>query len=111
MAVDRVVASGEEVVTTRPSLAELYVGMNLADSPEQEATVIAALLQEFPVLEFDDAAAHAYGWLQAHLRRRGTPIGAMDVLIAAIAMTNGHSLVTANARHFVGLPGLAVVEY
>ena len=108
---DELEATGEDLVTTRLNLAELYVGVHLAAAPERELAAISDLSADFDVLEFDDGAARAFGRIQAYLRRRGTPIGDMDTLIAAIAMANGHGLVTSNTRHFAAIPGLTLVGY
>jgi len=35
----------------------------------------------------------------------------MDLVIASVALANGHSVVTRNIRHFAGLPGLVVHSY
>lgn len=46
----------------------------------------------------DDAAA--YGDLMAKLRRAGTPIAAIDGLIAAQAIVRGHEVATRNVKDF-----------
>jgi predicted nucleic acid-binding protein len=38
-------------------------------------------------------------------------VGDMDVLIAAVAMANGHILVTRNINHFAQIPGLGLDSY
>jgi hypothetical protein len=47
-----------------------------------------------------------YGEIRAGLERLGTPIGDADVRIAAIALSRGLKVVTANERHFRRVPGL-----
>ena len=64
------------------------------------------LLPNLPVLPFDTAAARRYGEIRARLERLGTPIGDADVRIAAIAISRGLRVVTANERHFRRVPGL-----
>ncbi|WP_019574471.1 PIN domain-containing protein [Curvibacter lanceolatus] len=63
-------------------------------------------LTPLSILQFDDAAAWAYGDLRADLERRGTPIGALDTLIAAHALGQPARLVTNNTREFAKVPGL-----
>jgi len=79
--------------------------------PEEDEQSIRALLREFEILEFNDAAARIFGSITGFLQRVGKPAGDMDVLIAATAMVYGHTLVTRNARHFRGIPHLVVDEY
>ena len=52
------------------------------------------------------AAELAYGDLRATLERSGTPIGALDTLIAAHALSQHALLVTNNTREFAKVPGL-----
>lgn len=99
---------GDALMTTRLNLAELYVGAELSSDPGGEAGRIDRLLAPFQVLEFDDAAARAYGRIDASLRRAGRPVGDMDALIASIALRHGQLLVTRNPRHFLDIPGLTL---
>lgn len=48
----------------------------------------------------------AYGDLRADLQRRGTPIGSLDTMIAAHALSQRAMLVTNNTREFFKVPGL-----
>jgi len=102
---------GERIVTTRFNVAELYVGVELATLRAREANRVETALRWLPVLEFDDAAARVYAKLLARLRTAGGTVADMDMLIASVALAEGHSLVTANARHFTRIPGLAVHSY
>jgi tRNA(fMet)-specific endonuclease VapC len=57
---------------------------------------------------FDDAAAEEYGVLRAQLERAGTPIGANDLMIGAIAQYHDFTLVTSNVNEFCRIAGLRV---
>ncbi|MGO9698249.1 MAG: type II toxin-antitoxin system VapC family toxin [Xanthobacteraceae bacterium] len=59
-----------------------------------------------PVLPFDAEDAREAGDIRAALAKVGKPIGPYDVLIAAQARRRGATLVTANRREFVRVPGL-----
>lgn len=58
------------------------------------------------ILPFDEAALWVYGDLRANLERKGTPIGALDALIAAHALSLQATLVTNNLAEFERIPGL-----
>jgi tRNA(fMet)-specific endonuclease VapC len=58
------------------------------------------------VVPFDAAAAAAYGPIRAILEQQGTPIGAMDLLIATHALSLGITLLTNNSREFRRVEGL-----
>lgn len=49
--------------------------------------------------------------VRAYLRRKGTPIGTMDMLIAAHAKSPGLVLVTNNVREFERVPWLNVENW
>ena len=63
-------------------------------------------LAPLTILPFDAAAVWAYGDLRADLERRGTPVGALDTMIAAHALSLQARLVTNNTREFAKVPGL-----
>lgn len=56
------------------------------------------------VLPFDAVAALSWGRLMAEGTAAGRPRDALDMIIAAIAETNGHVVVTDNERDFAGIP-------
>jgi tRNA(fMet)-specific endonuclease VapC len=69
------------------------------------------LLEGVIILDFTELACDRYGKIAAHLARRGTPIGEMDVLIAATAQVNGQTVYTRNLDHYRKIPGLQVAGY
>ena len=101
----------EHLTTTMINLAELHVGVNRALEPEAERRRIDRVLRGVSVLPFDRRAAAMFGVVKAELGRIGKPAGDMDVLIAAVAIVNGHTILTRNARHFSRIPGLTVISY
>jgi len=54
---------------------------------------------------------HAYGQIRARLEQAGTPIGPNDLMIAAIALTHGLSLVTHNTREFKRVVDLSLADW
>jgi tRNA(fMet)-specific endonuclease VapC len=69
------------------------------------------LLSRITVLDLNDRAAVLAGDLLAILEHRGEPIGLADVLIAATALANGLTVITANTRHFRRVPNLKVENW
>lgn len=55
------------------------------------------------VLPFDEKAALAWARLMSEGRTVGRPRSDLDMIVAAVAETNGCIIVTDNERHFVGL--------
>ncbi|MBW4559100.1 MAG: PIN domain-containing protein [Trichormus sp. ATA11-4-KO1] len=69
------------------------------------------LLVEFTDLPLDRQAAKIAGNIRARLDALGTPIGANDLLIAAIALANDLTLVTHNIREFSRIDGLKYEDW
>ena len=68
-------------------------------------------LSPISVLNFDTYAAEEYGKIRADLERKGTPIGPMDILIAAHAKAEDLILVTNNTREFERVEDLEVEDW
>ncbi len=100
-----------ELVLCSVVWAELQCGARLAQNPPQELARLQDAFGDWPRLPFDDAAAEAYGEIRAHLQRAGRLIGGNDLLIAAIAQTNGLTLVTHNTSEFTRVPNLPVEDW
>ncbi|MCX6968919.1 MAG: PIN domain-containing protein [Verrucomicrobia bacterium] len=89
--------------------AELWTGVkkNVRTHPQQAAR-LEAFLSLFWLADFTlDAALH-YADIRAALEAEGTPIGPMDLLIAAQALSLGAALVTANTKEFQRVKGLKI---
>lgn len=82
------------------TLAELEYGVAQSEKKEKNADALAQFLAFISIFPFDEAAAAEYGWIHTDLRKKGTPIGPMDELIAAHAKSQGLILVTNNTREF-----------
>ena len=93
------------------TLAELYYGAAKSQFPERNLRALEAFILPLEVMPFDLAAATAYGPVRATLERRGTPIGAMNMMIAAHALSLRVVLVTNNASEFARVPGLRVENW
>lgn len=85
---------------------ELREGADLSSAPLRYHAAIDRILEEIPILALGADAAKVGGRIRAHLRKKGTPIGDLDSLIAAHAMVQGLTLVTHNAREFERVPEL-----
>lgn len=65
-------------------------------------------LAALPVLPFDLEAARVHAILARQLGRRGAPIGAHDLIIAATAVSVGYRVATRDRRSFARVDGLDV---
>ena len=90
--------------------AELAYGVAKSGSARNR-DALEMFLAPLIILPFDVAALWAYGDLRAELERKGTPIGALDTMIAAHALSNKSILVTNNSREFARVPGLGLENW
>ena len=93
------------------TLAELAHGVEKSAARDKNRAALLRFLSILTVLPFDDLAAAEYGEVCANLQRKGTPIGTMDMLIAAHSKTEGLILVTNNTREFERVEGLILENW
>ena len=93
------------------TLAELEYGAGKSTQPRRNLEALKQFIAPLEVAIFDRQAAVAYGRIRAALEKKGRPIGAMDLLIAAQALSLGVRLVTNNEREFRRVPGLRVENW
>lgn len=110
--VEKIRESGPSaLVISTITLAELEFGVEASAAREKNIRALQGLLAVVDVVPFDDAAAIHYGSICAHLRRQGTPIGTMDMLIAAHARALGSTVITNNVREFERVPDLLIENW
>lgn len=90
----------EDLYISAITLAELEFGVCKSSRPDQNRLALLLFLSRIAVLPFDAEAAREYGDIRADLTRKGTLIGANDLLIAAHARSLGLTLITNNTREF-----------
>ncbi len=90
--------------------AELAYGVAKSGSTRNRQA-LKMFLAPLVILPFDEAALWVYGDLRAELERKGTPIGSLDTMIAAHALSQQSTLVTNNTREFARVPGLALENW
>jgi tRNA(fMet)-specific endonuclease VapC len=95
-----------QVCTSIIVAAELRYGAAKSGSPRLAAQ-LEAVLGALEVLPFEAPADVTYGVLRTRLERAGRPIGGNDLLIAAQAVTLGHTIVTDNDGEFGRIGDLA----
>ena len=93
------------------TLAELEHGVEKSSYPEKNRAALLQFLSILDILDFDDQAAAEYGRISAHLQRKGTPIGTMDMLIAGHARAEDMVLVTNNVREFERVPDIKIENW
>jgi tRNA(fMet)-specific endonuclease VapC len=90
--------------------AELTFGALKGGSPNRLDN-LRTFLGEFPTLAFDDSCIEVYASARNKLERTGQRIGALDLMIASIALAHGLVLVTHNTAEFARVPELRFEDW
>jgi len=101
----------EELFISAITVAELEYGCDRSANPARNRLALIEFLSPFTLLPFDDCAARAYGKIRVDLEAAGTPIGAMDLMIAAHAFSLQMTVVTNNMKEFSRIRDLVVVDW
>jgi tRNA(fMet)-specific endonuclease VapC len=91
--------------------AELFYGAMRSNNATRTLERQQGFLNRFTSLPFDDEAALIFGKIRAQLDRRGTPIGAYDLQIAAIALAHNLTLITHNTAEFSRVDSLQLEDW
>lgn len=103
--------SPNEIGISSITLAELHFGVEKSQQPEKNRMALESFILPLEIFHFDDKAASCYGVLCSHLERKGTPIGPLDLMIAAHAQSLKINLVTNNVKEFSRVPHLIVENW
>ena len=90
------------------TLSELLYGVSKSSKPGQNQMALTQFVAPLEILPYDDEAAQYYGDLRAHLEKQGTPIGSLDMLIAAHTLSTESTLITNNEKEFIRIPNLKI---
>ena len=101
----------EQIAISTVTIAELEYGVAKSQRPEQNQLALMQFLVPFEILDFDHRAAQDYGHIRARLESEGSPIGSMDLLLAAQAMSLRLILVTNNEKEFGRVEGLRIENW
>ena len=101
----------EDLCVSAVTLNELEYGVAKSSDPDKNRLALAEFMTPITVVPYDERVAGDYGRVRAELERAGTPIGSLDMMIAAHALALGLTLVTSNEKEFQRLPGLKIENW
>ena len=100
-----------EISISSITLSELFYGVSKSSKPAQNLMALTQFAAPLEIMPFAGEAAQCYGDLRAHLEIQGTPIGSLDMLIAAHAISLSTTLVTNNEKEFNRVPNLNIENW
>lgn len=89
-----------EIGISAVTISELRYGVSKSTQQKKNKVRVDEFLVPFEVLAYDLEAADVYGDIRFQLEKMGTPIGAMNMLIAARALSRNLIVVTNNEKEF-----------
>ncbi|HEY5391570.1 MAG TPA: type II toxin-antitoxin system VapC family toxin [Hanamia sp.] len=93
------------------TVSELFYGVRKSLFPEKNLEALKKFLIPFEIFKFDFNSAIFYGKIRNELEKGGTPIGSLDMLIAAHALSLNHILVTNNEKEFSRVKDLKIENW
>ncbi len=91
--------------------SELYYGAQKSQRVQTNLEALNHFLLSFRIVDYDESASFLYGELRADLEKRGQPIGPLDMMIAAHALSLDVPLVTNNTKEFERVKGLKLENW
>lgn len=91
--------------------AELIYGVERSSSKRINRSVVEDFTRHLNVHEWNVTAVDEYAIIRTALESKGTPIGAMDMMIAAHSKSLNSVLVTNNPKHFRQVAGLTIENW
>ena len=107
---DDLIGDDDEPAIAAITVAELGVGVEVASGKRKSARrlFLDDVIATLPIIGYDIGVARAHTALLVAVRKRGTPRGAHDLIIAATARATARTVVTSVRTGFVDLPGVLV---
>lgn len=100
-----------DICISAVTLAELRYGVAKSRFVEKNQIALDEFILPLEVVDFDEQATGYYGKLRAALEKEGRPIGPLDTMIAAHALSLNVTLVTNNTREFSRIKDLKLVDW
>ena len=100
----------DEICISAITYAELSYGLEKKRSDRLFGEV-RSILGKLSIIDFNDSQSELYGKIRVELEKSGTPLGDMDMLIAAAALSEGAILVTHNKKHFSKISGIKTEDW
>lgn len=100
-----------EIGISTITVSELRYGVAKSTYREKNEVRLEEFLVPLEILAYDQTAANVYGEIRFQLEKRGQPIGPLDLLIAAHAMSQDLTLITNNDEEFKRIKRLKIENW
>lgn len=101
----------EQIVVSSITVGELEYGAAKSHWGDRTRQIMHAFLANYTVLPFTARDTTLFGQLRGILAAAGTPIGVLDLMIAAQGIVNELIVVTHNTGEFSRIPGIQLEDW
>lgn len=100
-----------EIGISTITISELEYGVAKSTHREKNQQRLKEFIAPLEILTYNEMAAKTYGDIRFQLEKRGQPIGPLDLLIAAHALSHNLILATNNDKEFKRIKKLKVENW
>jgi tRNA(fMet)-specific endonuclease VapC len=93
------------------TVAELQYGVDKSSANRKNQEILDDFLSRVQILPWEQTVVESYSKIRNYLEAKGTPIGTMDMMIAAHCQSQNYILVTNNSREFQRIPNLKLENW
>ena len=101
----------KDIFISSITVAEMFYGIENSTQKELNLKLMGDFISNFGVLDFTSKNAASYGKIRLEMKNKNRRIGDMDMLIAAVALSNDLVLVTNNEKDFKDISELRMENW
>ena len=108
--IEELTNQGDMIAITTITVYELLKGAQLSSRQKENLLEVTEAISSVQILDLSNDACLEAARIYCTLKEEGKLIGEFDILIAAIAKTNGEAILTRD-QHFKSVPGLILAKW
>jgi tRNA(fMet)-specific endonuclease VapC len=108
--IEELTNQGDAIAVTTITVYELLKGAQLSSRQKENILDVTEAISSVQILDLSKDACLEAAKIYFALKEEGKLIGEFDILIAAIAKTNGEAILTRD-QHFKSVPGLILANW
>jgi tRNA(fMet)-specific endonuclease VapC len=108
--IEELINQGDTITVATITIYELLKGAQLSSRQKENLLLVTEAISSVQILDLSNDACLEAARIYCTLNEEGKLIGEFDILIAAIAKTNGEAILTRD-QHFKAVPGLILTKW
>jgi tRNA(fMet)-specific endonuclease VapC len=108
--IEELINQGDTITVATITIYELLKGAQLSSRQKENLLLVTEAISSVQILDLSNDACLEAARIYCTLKEEGKLIGEFDILIAAIAKTNGEAILTRD-QHFKSVSGLILTKW